>query len=88
MASNPSALPPNMQLSVLVFLKSLATPLVLYAENAPVLYDEIKQIVRTANPQAPKLIEKQGMGPLKKVAFLDTEVSGVAVQLEPSFNAR
>ncbi len=77
-----------MQLSVLVFLKSLATPLVLYAENPTALYDEIKQIVRAANPQAPKLIEKQGMGPLKKVAFLDTEVSGVAVQLEPGFNAR
>ena len=87
MASS-SALPPNMQISVLVFMKSLATPLVLYADNANTLYDEIKQIIRSANPQTPKLIEKQGVGPLKKVAFLDTEVSGVAVQLEPAFNAR
>jgi len=72
-----------MQICVLVFMKSLATPLVLYADNPAALYDEIKQIVRAANPQTPKLIEKQGVGPLKKVAFLDTEVSGVAVQLEP-----
>lgn len=88
MASTPSSLPPNMQISVLVFLKSLATPLVLYADNPSALYDEMKQIIRAANPQAPKLLEKQGMGPLKKVSFLDTEVSGVAVQLEPAFNAR
>ena len=87
-SSTPSSLPPNMQISVLVFLKSLATPLVLYSENPTALYDEIKQIVRSANPQTPKLMEKQGVGPLKKVAFLDTEVSGVAVQLEPAFNAR
>jgi len=88
MASNPSALPPNMQISVLVFMKSLATPLVLYADNPTALYDEIKQMIRTANPQSPKLVEKQGVGPLKKVAFLDTEVSGVAVQLEPTSGIR
>ena len=88
MSSTPSSLPPNMQISVLVFMKSLATPLVLYADNANQLYDEIKQIIRSANPQSPKIIEKQGVGPLKKVAFLDTEVSGVAMQLEPVFNQR
>lgn len=77
-----------MQIAVLVFMKSLATPLVLYADNPTVLYDEIKQIIRSAKAESPKLIEKPGVGPLKKVAFLDTEVSGVAVQLEPSFNNR
>lgn len=86
--TNPSALPPNMQVSVLVFMKSLATPLVLYADNANQLYDEIKQLIKAASPQAPKLIEKQGAGPLKKVSFLDTEVSGVAMQLEQVFGQR
>jgi hypothetical protein len=86
-ASQPS-LPPNMQISVLVFMKSLATPLVLYADNANQLYDDIKQLIKTANPHTPKLVEKQGVGPLKKVAFLDTEVSGVAMQLEPVFGQR
>ncbi len=81
-------LPPNMQISVLVFMKSLATPLVLYAENANQLYDEIKQLIRAASPQSPKLVEKQGAGPLKKVSFLDTEISGVAMQLEPVFGQR
>jgi hypothetical protein len=88
MASTQSSLPPNMQISVLVFMKSLATPLVLYADNANQLYEELKQIIRAANPQAPKIIEKQGVGPLKKVAFLDTEISGVAMQLEPVFGQR
>lgn len=78
----------NVQLSVLVFLKSLSAPVVLYAENATQLYEEIKQVIRTASPQSPKLIEKQGMGPLKKVCFLDTEVSGVAMQVDPVLGAR
>jgi hypothetical protein len=78
-----ASLPPNMQLTVLVFLKSLATPVVLYADNAMQLYDELKQIIKSASQQAPKLIEKQGVGPLKKVSFLDTELSGVALQADP-----
>lgn len=73
----------NMQVSVLVFLKSLATPVVLYADNATQLYEEMKQIITSANPQSPKLIEKPGMGPLKKVSFLDTEIGGVAMQVDP-----
>lgn len=77
-----------MQVSVLVFMRSLATPLVLYADNATQLYEDIKQLIKTANPGAPKLIEKQGAGPLKKVAFLDTEISGVAMQLEQVFGQR
>lgn len=86
--SNSGSLPPNMQISVLVFMKSLATPLVLYADNANQLYDEIKQLIKSANAQSPKLVEKQGAGPLKKVSFLDTEISGVAMQLEPVFGQR
>lgn len=88
MASLSGNIPANVQVSVLLFLKSLSTPVVLYAENGTQLYEEIKQIVRSANPQSPKLIEKQGVGPLKKVAFLDTEVSGVAIQLDPVLASR
>ncbi len=78
----------NIQISVLVFMKALSTPVVLYADNPTQLYEEIKQLIRAANPQAPKLIEKQGVGPLKKVAFLDTEVSGVAMQVDPMLPGR
>lgn len=75
--------PANVQVSVLVFLKSLATPVVLYTDNPNQLYDEIKAIIKSANAASPRLIEKPGVGPLKKVSFLDTEVSGVAVQVDP-----
>lgn len=87
-SATPSGLPAHLQVAVLVFMKSLATPLVLYADNANQLYEEMQRIIRAANPQSPKLIEKQGVGPLKKVSFLDTEISGVALQLEPAFTPR
>ncbi len=78
-----STVPMAGQVSVLVFVKSLSTPVVLYSETPTQLYDDLKQIIRSANPQAPKLIEKPGVGPLKKVCLLDTEISGVALQLDP-----
>ncbi len=80
--------PPPPQFSVLVFLKSLATPVVLYAENPSQLYEEMRQIIKSANPHQPKLLEKQGVGPLRKVSFLDTELSGVAIQVDPVLGQR
>ncbi|MEB3206620.1 MAG: hypothetical protein VKK59_04655 [Vampirovibrionales bacterium] len=77
---------PNM--AVLLLLRSLATPVVLYADAPTQLYDEIKTLMTQANPQAPKLIEKPGMGPLKKVAFLDTDVLGVALQSDQGLPQR
>lgn len=83
MSSLPPSMPSHAQTSVLVFLKALSTPVVLYTETPTQLYEELKQLIRNAQPQTPKLIEKQGVGPLKKVAFLDTELSGVALQTDP-----
>lgn len=68
------------QFTVLVFMKSLAAPIVLFSDNPVSLYEEIKRNVQQANAATPKLIEKNGAGPLKKVSFLDTEISGVALQ--------
>lgn len=81
-------IPPGVQLSVLVFLRSLATPVVLYTENAQQLYDELRQVIRQVDPKSPKLIEKQGLGPLKKFSFLDTDLSGVALQNDPALSQR
>lgn len=67
---------------VLIFLKVVGPPLILYVENSEVVYQEIKQIIATANEQSPKLIEKIGKGPLKKLAVLDTQIAGVALQEE------
>lgn len=77
-------LPPHLQIAILVFLKSLATPVVLYADNPTQLYDDLKSIIKAANPATPKLIEKTGIGPLKKVSFIDTHITGVAMQVDPS----
>ena len=82
----PAPQVPNM--AVLLLLRSLATPVVLYAETPTQLYDEIKTLMTQANPQAPKLIEKPGMGPLKRVAFLDTDVLGVALQSDQAVPQR
>lgn len=65
---------------VLVFLNALSTPVVLYTDNPVQLYDEIRQHMKAADVKAPKLIEKPGSGPLKKVSFWDTALSGVAIQ--------
>lgn len=86
-SSLPPPTGPHTAMHVLVLMRALATPLVLYADNPMQLYDELRAVIRAANPQSPKLIEKQGVGPLKKVAFLDTEVAGVAIQVDPGLSA-
>lgn len=83
MAAHPPGTPP---FAVLIFLKTLSTPVVLYSENPTQLYEEMKQIIRSSNVQTPKLIEKPGVGPLKKFSFVDTELSGVALQSEPAIS--
>lgn len=67
---------------LLIFLKHVGPPLVLYIDDVETAYNEVKKIMTTANAQAPKLIEKIGNGPLKKVAVLDTQIAGVAIQEE------
>jgi hypothetical protein len=83
MNPNPGggAAPPT-NFTVLVFIKSLAAPVVLYSENPVSLYEELKRHIQQAAAATPKLLEKTGAGPLKKVSFLDTEISGVALQAE------
>lgn len=75
------AVPPG-NYSVLVFINALAAPVVLYSDNPISLYEELKKIIQQANPGSPKLIEKPGAGPLKKVCILDTQITGVALQAE------
>lgn len=78
----PGVTPPPANFTVLVFLKSLAAPVVLFSDNPVSLYEEVKRTIQQANPASPKIFEKPGMGPLKKVCFMDTEISGVALQAE------
>ncbi len=72
--------PPGLKTAVILLFKS-APPFVLYPDNPDTLYEELKGVLRSASLAAPKLIEKQGTGPIKKVTFLDTELLGVSVQV-------
>ncbi len=69
------------RISVLVFLKGTAAPLVLYVENPNALYEELQQILRL-NSQVAKLIEKETLGPIKKVSILSNQICAVAMQEE------
>lgn len=73
-----------MNTTVLVFLKSLATPIVLFTEHPQHTYDEIKELMKHVHVATPKLIEKHTIGPLKYVSFWDTELAGVALQVDPA----
>lgn len=65
--------------SVLVFLKGSTAPLVLYVENPEAMYDELKQSIKSPTPL---LIERETMGPLKKVCFISNQVASLALQEE------
>lgn len=67
---------------VLIFLKMVGPPLVLYVDDSEAVYNEVKQIILNASENSSKLIEKIGKGPLKKFAVLDTQIAGVAIQEE------
>ena len=65
--------------SVLVFLKGSTAPLVLYVENPEELYVELQKAIKSTSAT---LIEKETLGPLKKVCFVSNQVAAVAVQEE------
>ena len=65
--------------AVLVFCKDMASPLVLYFDNAQKIYDGIKAII---NSQEVKMLEFEPIGPIKKASILSDRVVGVALQEE------
>ena len=67
------------RVSVLVFIKGSAAPLVLYVENPQDLYNELNQAMRSNNVT---FIEKETAGPLKKVSFVSNQIAAVAMQEE------
>lgn len=66
--------------SILIFGKSWAAPLVLYFDNPQQKYNEIQEILKST--AAPKLIEFEATGPVKKVSMLSSQIAGVAMQEE------
>ncbi len=74
---NPSNI--KIKTSVLIFLKNLAAPLVLYFENPKEIYEEIKEVVNTPTS---KIFEFEPLGPIKKVCINANQISAVALQEE------
>ena len=68
------------RVSVLIFIKGSTAPLVLYVENPEELYSELQQAIKSQTTV--KLIEKDTIGPLKKVAFLSNQIAAIALQEE------
>ncbi len=66
--------------SLLIFLKGSVAPIVLYLENPKAVYEDIKELLK--NTEAPKMIELEAIGPLKKVSLSTAEISGLALQEE------
>ena len=66
--------------SVLVFLKGNAAPIVLYVDKPIELYEELLSYIKM--PTNVKLLEKETLGPIKKIAFMSNQISAVAMQEE------
>lgn len=66
--------------ALVLFLKGSATPVVLYFENPQAVYAELKQLMKSPNPV---LVEKEPIGPVKKLCFVSTQIAGLILQEEP-----
>lgn len=77
--SQPFAQQFKTRLALLVFIKGAAAPMVLYFEDVKAEYDEF-----FAAMQLPvgKLIEKEPIGPIKKVAVMSNQIASLAIQEE------
>jgi hypothetical protein len=73
---------PSETIAVLVMLKHLGSPVVLYTDQPRALYDDLKRLMLNASPESPKLIERDANGPLQRVCFLDTDIVGLALQTD------
>ena len=62
-----------------VFLKETANPIVLYFDNTPAVFEELKQAMKSATPV---LIDKQANGPIKRLCVVSNQIRGLALQHE------
>ena len=72
--------PQKTRQAVILFLKGSATPLVMYFDNPQSVYSELKQLMK--NP-TPVLVEKEPIGPIRRVCFVSTQIAGLILQEEP-----
>ena len=72
--------PQGTRQAVIMFLKGSATPIVMYFDNPQAVYSELKQVMKSPTSV---LVEKEPIGPIKKVCFVSTQISGLLLQEEP-----
>ena len=67
------------RVALLVFCKDMASPMVLYFDNAQKIYDDLRTLI---NSTEVKLVEFEPLGPIKKATILSDRIVGVALQEE------
>lgn len=67
--------------AILVFLKNAAMPLVLYFNNPMEEYRKLQELLKNQNA-IPKIIEKETIGPIKRISFMSNQICGVGIQEE------
>ena len=65
--------------ALLVFCKDMASPMVLYFDNAQKVYDDLKALI---NSTEVKMVEFEPFGPITKASILSDRIVGVALQDE------
>ena len=65
--------------ALLVFIKGSSAPLVLYVDNPQETYNELHSLLQN---NVTKVVEKTTNGPIKKVCFLTSQISAIALQEE------
>lgn len=69
------------RLVLLMFLKGASAPILLYFDDTKAVYDEILQLIRIQSSVG-KLIEKDAIGPIKKIAVMSNQIASIALQEE------
>ena len=65
--------------AVLIFCKDVASPMVLYFDNAEKVYEDLKALI---NSTEVKMVEFEPIGPIKRASLLSSNIMGVALQEE------
>lgn len=65
--------------ALVLFIKGVSSPVLLYFDNPQAVYLEMKQLMKSPSPV---LVEKEANGPVKKIAFVSTQLAGVVLQDE------
>lgn len=66
--------------ALLLFIKNVSTPIILYFDQPDVEYKNIQQII--AKPSVGKLLELKPKGPIKTFSVIDSQICAVALQEE------